>query len=264
MLFASISFAAQSQYRYMKFLKAQKFLKTKLVIAIDEEEPTLFYESFMKFMEKHWEFNEYEFISPIEAEKYLLDENYSVLSRITHLSGARKNSDLIIGPNYNLVLGNKNFNSIQDESVIASFGLTSFYDFKLNSWKYLNYSFMTYFYVKVLINGITDVLNEAPFKKVRRDGKAYYYNKGKDFEVLQSKENIYIYEGCLNENFKMEVFCDIFKLKPDKIKFLNEEEFTEMLESEDPDAAFVVDYKVCGAIYDGKTFRILAEKLLCY
>ena len=263
LLFAFVVFYSNSQIKIgvtkMNYDNAQKFLKTKLIIAIDENDKTGVYDSFKESMQKYWKYNEYEFVKPSDAEKYLKNENYSVLAMITNTINAINSKDGVYSYSYNLMLGKKNYSSLEDATVLASVILPSVYNEKKKSEILLDYNHLTHFLIKDIINQISDKLNKAPDPKVKRFGKAFYYHKGEDYDVLQAKKVIYICDGCVSKKFHIDDFCYIFEIESDKVKFISKEKFSEMLEEQDAEAAFIFNYyDDSGSIYDAKTFRIIA------
>ncbi len=260
LLFAFVVFnsnlQAQIGAKKMNYENVQMFLKTKLLIAIDENDETGVYDSFKESMQKYWKYNEYDFISSNDAEKYLKDEKYSVLALVTLMSSDNKNE--VLRYSCKILLGNEDYSALEDATTIASVNLPSSYNSKKKTEELIDYSFLTHFIVRAMINQITDKIEKASIPSIKRIGKAFYFNKDDGYNALHSKKVIYLCEETLNKSFNKGEFCKIFRLEPEKVKILSKEEFLEMLEQSDANVAFLYEYRFDGSIFDGKTFRIIA------
>lgn len=250
-----ISFTTQAQLMSMKkyiYNNTIKLKSTKLMIAIDEENQPELLERFKSGMEKFWTYTSYEFINPNEVEKYIKNKNYSVLVLLKYTM----NEFMIY--NYSIILGNEENKSIKDANIniVADVNFPNIPN-KNTQHSLTKYDYLTPFFIRLLDCKIKKTLNKDEKQKIKRKGKAFYFDDG--FDILHKKEKIFINESGINKDFDLNKFCKIFALSPVNVKIVNKEEIEKIIDDQDESVAFVYDYSFKGNIYDAKTAKLLSS-----
>ena len=233
------------------FAVANKLKKTTLMVVIEDEEST--YTQILKTsLEKYWTHTKFEFIKSDEVEKYISDENYSLLMSLKYVDSEKDKT--ANDYTFSIILGDENTKEIKDAKIIKSILIPGKWNRK-TGMKMLEYEYLLPFFIQNLESQIALDLKKISYKTILKKG-INYYNNG--LEILP-KKTILIYKDAVKKDFDLEIFCDNLNIDYNKARLVSKEELMKVIEDRDDRYAIVYDVDYAADIFDAKTGLIIIE-----